>query len=50
MDIQFNGQGELSLVLSKVSDLLHEVKLYGHKSHTTISEYCSCFMLNVMVN
>lgn len=38
---QFHGYEELSLTLSKVNDLLHEIKLRGPKSQTTITEFFS---------
>ena len=36
---QFNGHEELSLALSKVSDLLHQIKLRSPKLQTTITAF-----------
>ena len=36
---QFNGHEELSLALSKVSDLLHQIKLRSPKLQTTITDF-----------
>ena len=36
---QFNGHEELSLALSKVSDLLHQIKLCSPKLQTTITDF-----------
>lgn len=36
---QFNGHEELSLALSKVSDLFHQIKLCSPKSQTTITDF-----------
>ena len=36
---QFNGHEELSLVLRKVSDLLHQIKLRSPKLQTTITDF-----------
>ena len=36
---QFNGHEELSLALSKVSDLLHQIKLRSLKLPTTITDF-----------
>ena len=38
---QFNGHEELSLALSKVSDLLHQIKLRSPKLQTTITDFFS---------
>lgn len=38
---QFHGHEELSLVLSKVNDLLHAIKLQGPKSQTDITDFFS---------
>ena len=44
---QFNGHEELSLALSKLSDLLHQIKLRSPKLQTTITDfYTSCSMQN----
>ena len=37
--VQFNGHQELSLVLSKVNDILSDVKLRKPKQETLISHY-----------
>ena len=36
---QFDGHEELSLALSKVSDLLHQMNLRNPKSQTTITDF-----------
>ena len=36
---QFNGYEELSLALSKVSDLLHQIELRSSKLQTTITDF-----------
>ena len=38
---QYNGHEELLLALSKVSDLLHQIKLRSPKSQTTITVFFS---------
>ena len=38
---QFNGQQELSLALSKVNDILSDIKLRKPKQQTLISNYFS---------
>lgn len=36
---QFNGHKQLPLALSKVSDLLHQIKLRSPKLQTTITDF-----------
>ena len=38
---QFNGHQELSLALSKVNDILSDIKLRKHKQQILISNYFS---------